>query len=151
MSMLFTVGLVAPFLTQPGLQLSLETPLSSAFVRPQLGVWARADEAVTGSVDVELGVRRASEGRMHPAASLGLGYQVESQVVSRSVPLGGEVGVHTRDVRHYAVPTLNGELAFDAGSVQIVPSLAVGRRIRLDRAGETFAMVELGVRFGGGR
>ena len=84
----------------------------SFYLSPQMGFFSRPENHNSFWLNLEGGLTRRKQGRSgYSAFSLGLGYLLQSQLLSYSVNLStGERSNKVREARHYLLPTLNYEL-----------------------------------------
>lgn len=88
------------------------TKLQKLFVSPQFTIFTRPERNTNYLINVDLGYQfQNKERKLYQAVSLGLGYLLQSELLSFSVNLGsGETSNKNRESRHFFLPTLNYEL-----------------------------------------
>jgi len=156
------IGYYGAFGIQPGLKVGTELVLkewnrgeegnnkyAELYVSPQLGAFVYPLNNTNGVLNADIGYRWGNrDRRFYTAPSIGLGYLMSSQILSRQIDLGtGAVVEKNRELRHYFLPTINMELGkagqdrwgwFVKGSF--------GRKLAPRRESEAFLALELGVR-----
>lgn len=141
--MVLELGLMAPYLIQPGLQVGWVQPVRGpAFVRPQLGVFTRPGRHASAMADVEVGLRGPRFG-----ASVGLGYVAEVRLDGETIGLDGSRSA-SRSLHHHVLPTLNGDVAWTRPGVDPFLRLSLGRKMPVGSDGAVWLGVEFGVRIG---
>ena len=144
----FTLGLALPYGTQPGVELAVTQSLAPQwFVQEHAVVSFRPSNHMATLIDVRVGRSAQARGRWTPSASVGVGYELRAQVVTRSVGLGTGSGGLTTELQHSLLPTLNGELAWQSqGRIGAYGALTLGRRVRIGAPGEMYYAASVGVR-----
>ncbi|MCB9765982.1 MAG: hypothetical protein H6739_39775 [Alphaproteobacteria bacterium] len=143
-----SVGMVMPYGVHPGVQASLSEPLGEhLFLRQQLAFSARPDNHLAGMAELEVGLQKPWRSTMTAAASLGLGYELRAQTLTRTVTLGTGSSTRDRALQHSLMPTLNGQLGWRLSPrLSVFAGLSVGRRVPIGAPGELLLMVEHGLR-----
>lgn len=144
-----TIGLYAPYGTQPGLKLGAEIDLPGGLVlAPQAAAFTRLWNHSSGMANLDLGYRRHRGGSRYATISVGAAYLLSAQIVTESIELSTGGYTTTRQLRHYATPTVSYELAWSRPAADPYLKLSVGRKISPQVADSTFFAAEIGLRFG---
>jgi hypothetical protein len=147
-----SLGLAAPYGIQPGLHLGARFDLNERFVLlPRVVAYTRPGNHRSLLTEVGVGLRGPGEGRYNSTVSLGLGYLVSAQAVTESIDLGTGESTPTRELRHFALPSVRYEVARQGADVDLFAGASVGRAMSVSEVPSAFFMVDVGVRFGGAR
>ncbi|MFT5681769.1 MAG: hypothetical protein ACI8RZ_002681 [Myxococcota bacterium] len=144
-----TIGFYAPYGVQPGLKLGTEVALPGGlFMAPQIAAFTRLDNHNSAMLNLDVGYRHQGKGARYSAFSVGVAYLLSAQIVTESIDLSTGEYTTTRELRHYAVPTLNYELGWSLPAVDPYLKLSIGRKISPQVEDSMFFAVEIGLRFG---
>ncbi len=144
-----TIGLYAPYGTQPGLKLGTEIDLPGGLLlAPQVAAFTRPWNHSSGMANLDLSYRRQGRGTRYSTISVGAAYLLSAQIVTESIDLSTGGYTTDRQLRHYATPTLSYELAWSRPVADPYLKLSVGRKISPQVADSTFFAAEIGLRFG---
>lgn len=122
----------------------------SLFVSPQLAAFWRPQSSSNLFVNADFGFRRLKEKRhRYSAFSIGLGYLMQSQILSTTVSLSdGSLNDNNRELRHYFVPTANYEFGHAPKNVMgWYFKLSLGGRFAHGRDMASVMAVEAGLKF----
>jgi hypothetical protein len=106
-----TIGLVAPYGVQPGVEVGAVVavaepgPRLRLDVQPRVAVFARPDNHVSARVGAAFGVTVKHATPVAHTFGLGLDYLLQAQVTSWAVDLGTGGRTATRELRHHVLPT----------------------------------------------
>jgi hypothetical protein len=125
------------------------TKVRSLFISPQIAFFSRIKQNSNYLVSLEGGYKRQKKGvRRYVAFSAGLGYMLQSQLLSFSVNLAtGEHSNTQKQTNHFLVPTAN--IEFGGGLSQTMgwyTKVSLGSKVSAKEESQTTLFIGLGVK-----
>jgi hypothetical protein len=158
-----SLSFFAPYALQPGVRLGVDLSFNECgsisdrrramrrrlFAGPRLSYLTRPQNHRTVMVGGEFGWESTNLRRgLSSQLSLGVNYMASAQITSVSIDLGTGAATNTRELQHYAVPTVAYRFLDQiGGGPEWFLGAAFGRKLSAAQANSTYFAVEAGIRF----
>lgn len=143
-----SLGLTAPYLSQPGLVVGVRQGLGSE--RWQLGVdlagWVNPSDALHGQLTPQFGAVWERPSGLHIAGAFGVGLGVERRITEHALDLGDGGSQRSWERRIWAVPELTARLSWrHQRRFPVFLDLSLGQQLAPQSNGGTVLTVDFGV------